>query len=169
MLSMKETKNGGIVIVFGKEYAELAKSVFPMISAKMFGGVDVLPFKIDETKKEESLSDVVSRVEGNTQKLRLNAPSTRALTKQEIHDKIYKMSKSIESNLRVHRKTLWTEVYNRLIEITDLTKQDIDSTKKSAIFTNGNSANKYNTLVDKGYGYEILTIINKLFKEYANR
>jgi hypothetical protein len=61
MLSLKSVKNGGVAIVFGKEFAEEARMLFPAISAKIFG-IDMLQALPE--KKETSLLEIKKKVEG---------------------------------------------------------------------------------------------------------
>lgn len=107
MLSLKNVKNGGVAIIFGKEFAEEARMLFPAISAKVFGldMIQALP-----EKKEPSLLEIKQKVEGREAtpvKLSLTLPHTdkpdfAVYVKQCVND---------ESKQMLAFKLIYAEIY----------------------------------------------------------
>jgi hypothetical protein len=111
MLSLKNVKNGGVAIVFGKEFAEEARMLFPAISAKVFG-VDMS--KALPEKKESSLLEIKQKVEGggsakpsvqlSISKIEPNKPDFSVYVKQYIDE---------ESKQMLAYKRIYAEIYAR--------------------------------------------------------
>jgi hypothetical protein len=111
MLSLKNVKNGGVAIVFGKEFAEEARMLFPAISAKIFG-VDMS--KALPERKEASLLEIKKKVEGcdetsqnvqlKIEKLAVSKPDFSVYVKQYIYE---------ESKQMLAYKRIYAEIYAR--------------------------------------------------------
>ncbi|PFP30196.1 hypothetical protein COJ96_05640 [Bacillus sp. AFS073361] len=111
MLSLKNVKNGGVAIVFGKEFAEEARMLFPAISAKIFGfeKLTALP-----EKKESSLLEIKQKVEGcglpkpsvqlSIEKLEPSKPDFSVYVKQYVDE---------ESKQMLAYKRIYAEIYAR--------------------------------------------------------
>jgi hypothetical protein len=110
MLSLKNVKNGGVAIVFGKEFAEEARMLFPAISAKVFG-LDTLQLALPE-KKETSLIDIKRKIEGGVsvkppvqlsiEKLEPSKPDFSVYVKQYVSE---------ESKQMLAYKRIYAEIY----------------------------------------------------------
>jgi hypothetical protein len=110
MLSLKNVKNGGVAIIFGKEFAEEARMLFPAISAKVFG-ID-MPQSLPE-RKEPSLLEIKQKVEGGVEpknvqlkieKLAVSKPDFSVYVKQYIDE---------ESKQMLAYKRIYAEIYAR--------------------------------------------------------
>jgi hypothetical protein len=169
MISFKSVKGGGVAYVFGKEFAEEASKLFPLISAKILGHEVALP--IPESKETGGLKGVKQRVEASTQPqltLKLEAPVTqpKVLSKQEIADEVVRMARRIEETFNVARRELWYVVYEKFQQKTDINVKNI---KKSSKFSRNRSASSYNTLIDDGYGFILLDIVREYHDKLAIR
>jgi hypothetical protein len=164
MLSIKETKNGGVAIIFGKNFVEFAKNVYPVLSARLLGGEKTL----EMTEKQKTLADVQKSVEGKGVTIRLNEAKVsipKTLSKQELHDEISSTAMTIE-NLGVYRRKLWSIVYEELKQRTDIKQSDLKNMKGSAKFSDCRSVSKYRTLIDLGYGFTILQILKEIYNAH---
>jgi hypothetical protein len=110
MLSLKNVKNGGVAIVFGKEFAQEARMLFPAISAKVFG-LDTMQLALPE-KKETSLLEIKQKIEGcgslkqpvqlSIEKLEPVGPDFSVYVKQYIDE---------ESKQMLAYRRIYAEVY----------------------------------------------------------
>jgi hypothetical protein len=172
MLSMQQSKNGGVAIVFGKEHAELAVSVvYPMIAAKIFGiRIDNL---LEEPAKPKTLDDIKSKVEtSDAPTLRLTLPQPSAtgraqrvtkLSKESLRNEIAKVMYSIEETKEVHKRTLYYELYERFRQVTGIEVKDI---KQSRSDKGKGGLTKLDTLVNEGHGDVLINLAHEIYDKY---
>lgn len=119
MLSLKNVKNGGVAIIFGKEFAEEARMLFPAISAKVFG-LDTMQLALPE-KKEPSLLEIKQKVEKReAPQLKLSLTTTPHIDKPDFAVYV-KQCVNDESKQMLAFKLIYAEIYAR--KNIDITKE----------------------------------------------
>lgn len=175
MLSLKNVKDGGVAIVFGKEFADDARMMFTAISAKLFGQTPV-EYALLEAPKEKTLADVKKKVEGNsTPRLRLNLEEpvkvTRAsriknMNQTELRQEIARVMYSIEETHGVHKRKLYYELYEQFRQAAGI---DIKTIKQTRSNKGKGGLTKLDTLVTEGYGVPLATIAYEIYDRYASK
>lgn len=158
MFSIKETKSGGVAIIFSKGYRENALR----IAAEMLNTV----VTEQNTDGAQTLAEIKTNVEGkNIPKITSKTPAIlpeKTLSKQEIYDEVKWLTGIIAPKVE-DRRRFWSVVYKELTERTDLTITAIKRMRTSAKYSGTASASKYSTIIQKGYGFELLRVITDIY------
>lgn len=167
MFNLKKIKGGKVVYIFDAQQADLAIELAPAVMAKVLGVGNINPVAdtnlIEEKNGLKKLKEKVEGSKKNEVEAAVTKPTAKKMTKQQLADEVGRLSSLIEA-MGVSRKGLWYEVYSEFKEETGVNVKYI---KKSTKFSRSRSAASYNTLIDQGYGFVLVDILNKVKTYYG--
>lgn len=166
MFNLKTIKGGKVVYIFDKSCADVAINLAPSVMAKVLGITS--PEENTKKKSVDSLQDIRLRVESVTEPIKLTAPKLKQkpMSKQELADEICRIASRIETSFGVSRRSVWHIVYEKFMQKTGV---DVKGVKKTAKYSRKKSASSYNTLVDEGYGYILVDILQKVYDNFSTK
>lgn len=154
MLSIQETKKGGVAIIFGKEYADKAKEVYPVIAEH------VLSTKGAIREKGRSLNDVITSVEGaQTKQLPKRSYVKSAVPRtttgvpsdpKEIRQSIHELVTELCTSDGMKYGLAWRKAYRLLSKATGF------DVYKVALINKDGHPSKIQTVIDSGKGGDMI-------------
>ncbi|PRO41488.1 hypothetical protein [Bacillus sp. LLTC93] len=158
MISIKNVKDGGVAYVFGEEYADVAKVMFPRFAEKLLGGEGV---SLPEPKKQRTLVDIKNSINKPQSDARLCRSSK--LTGKALHHEISQVMLRAENLFGVSRRKIWGELYEKLRQETGVDPRNV---KRSTTKGMDRGSSKISTYVKDGYGQRIVEIAYEIYDKY---